>query len=134
MSEGEPSNLPKIIITTPQERVAAYSFAAAERHDLDSVAAEHLRGYGNVKSRIRQIRRDFEGTTTRVVNYPGWTGGLRPHKVEIEREEYQEYVTIFEAVASHIYSDFLSKTEKTRSAAREVDVFIEDALPRFDVP
>ena len=132
MTEGEPSGLPRIIITTPQERVAAYSYAAAERYDLDPVTAEHLRGYANAQSRIRELRRDFLGTTNREVKYPGWTGGEANHRIKITRENYQRDMFALSFTAFSIYSEYLSKNKESQSAAREVDVFVNDALPRFD--
>lgn len=117
-------------LTRPQ-KVARQTSLIADNHDLDRMTYEALSNYAYVVLRIRRIKTDFEGTTTKSAIYRTHEAGDEEKNIKtITRDDYREYIKNFAKTAFNLYNTYLSNDPHSRAAAREVHVVVNDLYPQ----
>lgn len=115
---------------TRVKRVAYYTNEIAAYHNLDRLTYEALTKFAIVSLRIREVATDFRETTYDGVRYPVYKdGGGNEYKMVVRRDSYGNFINILSKIALDLQTTYLSKSPGARSAAREVQVIINDEFP-----
>lgn len=114
---------------SPLERVLQYTDQVAFFRNLDDVTSQRLAQFAQINYRVGEIRRDFRGTTLPKNRYSVKADDLgKAVYFVITREHYANHLRTYSSMAFEIYSDYLSRNENLRTAAREVQNLVDDFL------
>ena len=112
------------------QKLSYYVNLIAEDHGLDTLTYEALSKFAITNLRIREITTDFRGTTYDDVRYPVYEDrDGKIHKLKVTRSFYQDYLNILSTIAFNLHTTYLSKSPASRTAAREIQVLINDEYP-----
>lgn len=132
MPENEPKRIdPRDLRPTPTQKVSEYASFVAETYGLDTLTCEALSKYANAYLRIKEISKDFKGTKLRAniyASYPEENGdeGL----MVIDRENYPYIINTLCKIAFSIHDLYLSESQSSRTAAREVKDLVNGIYPK----
>ncbi len=117
-------------IPFPLRVVRDSSNEIARYRGLDALATQALSRFALINFRIKDIAEDFRGTATRSVGYPMSANeeGITEIKV-VSRESYPDMLRTLSTIAFNLYNTYLSGSENTRAAAKEVRAVIIDLFP-----
>mgnify|MGYP001588910869 CR=1 FL=1 len=117
-------------IPFPLRVVRDSSNEIARYRGLDTLTAEALSKFALINFRIKDIAEDFRGTATRSVGYPMSANeeGITEIWV-VSREGYPDMLRDLSTRAFNLYNTYLSGSENTRAAAKEVQGIVIDLFP-----
>jgi hypothetical protein len=102
----------------------------ARYRKLDSFTTQALSRFAHINYRIQDITRDFRGTAYNHTSYPLSTSKEGVTEIHlVSREEYPGILRNLSATAFNLYNKYLSGSENTRAAAKEVQDIVNDLFP-----